>query len=289
MDLKTAKNVFSNLMVKAQEKPLTALQKRTLLRARQTIRKHAKPAMNAKHESEYRIEKEDNGLYSVYTGTILIASGFPTRERARQYIKDNLDFRFNPKRLEVPRRKHGVMSGSKYSRFFTSKAKARAHLKKLNAKGVYGVISRIPDRYGLFELSVRKPNPSQKLRILRIEESMNRENDAVVIEITDDQNIKTQLRIKRSEFPDMRFPSAEDILKKAKEHMRRFGPFNKRKNTGGGVKIYGRCLRIEAVKMVNHTYGGKPTKAGQHYFHDFTTKNAIIYGMPDGSLRIVAK
>lgn len=68
-----------------------------------------------------------------------------------------------------------------------------------------------------------------------------------------------------------------------------------RKNTGGrslrnsGVKIYGRCLRIEAVKLVPHTYGGKPTKGGQHYFHDFTTKNAIIYGLPDGSLKIVSK
>jgi len=53
-----------------------------------------------------------------------------------------------------------------------------------------------------------------------------------------------------------------------------------------GVKIYGRCLRIEAVKTVNHTYGGKPTGAGQHYFHDFTAKNAKIYGLPNGDLLI---
>lgn len=55
------------------------------------------------------------------------------------------------------------------------------------------------------------------------------------------------------------------------------------------VKIYGRCLRIEAIKTVSHTYGGKTTKAGQHYFHDFTDKNAVIYGLPDGSLLIKSK
>lgn len=168
MDLKTAKQVFSSLMQKAREKGLSALQKRTLIRARQTIRKHAKPAMNA--------------------------------------IRS------------IPKRKHGTMAGSKHSRFFATKAKARAHLKKLNEKGIYGVISRIPNRYGLFELSIRKA-----------------------------------------------------------------------KSNPHGIKIYGRCLRIEAIKLVDHTYGGKSTKAGQHYFHDFSTKNAVIYGMPDGSLRIVAK
>jgi len=56
-----------------------------------------------------------------------------------------------------------------------------------------------------------------------------------------------------------------------------------------GTKIYGRCLRIEAVKTVAHTYGGKTVKAGQKYFHDFRSKNAMIYGMPDGSLWIKAK
>lgn len=57
----------------------------------------------------------------------------------------------------------------------------------------------------------------------------------------------------------------------------------------GAVKIYGRCLRIEAIKLRPHTYGGKPTASGQKYFHDFTTKNAMIYGLPDGSLLIKAK
>jgi len=56
----------------------------------------------------------------------------------------------------------------------------------------------------------------------------------------------------------------------------------------GAVKIYGRCLRIEAVKLRAHTYDGKPTPGGQKYFHDFTTKHAMIYGLPDGSLLIKA-
>ena len=61
------------------------------------------------------------------------------------------------------------------------------------------------------------------------------------------------------------------------------------KNPGGRVKIYGRCLRIEAIKTVKHTYGGKSTGAGQRYFHDFTTKNAKIYGLPNGDLLISAR
>src|SRR5262245_55619910 len=60
----------------------------------------------------------------------------------------------------------------------------------------------------------------------------------------------------------------------------------KRKNPKGAVKIYGRCLRIEAVKTVDHTYGGKETGSGQRYFHDFTSKNAKIYGLPNGDLLI---
>lgn len=53
-----------------------------------------------------------------------------------------------------------------------------------------------------------------------------------------------------------------------------------------GMQIYGRCLRIEAIKTNNHTYGGKATAAGQRYYHDFTTKNAKIYGLPNGDLLI---
>lgn len=60
-------------------------------------------------------------------------------------------------------------------------------------------------------------------------------------------------------------------------------------NPHDAIKIYGRCLRIEAVKMRKHLYGGKPSVASQKYYHDFTTKNAIIYGLPDGSLLIKSK
>lgn len=61
------------------------------------------------------------------------------------------------------------------------------------------------------------------------------------------------------------------------------------KKNAGAVKIYGRCLRIEAIKTVKHTYGGKTSTAGQKYFHDFSTQNAIIYGLPDGSLLIKSR
>ena len=57
-------------------------------------------------------------------------------------------------------------------------------------------------------------------------------------------------------------------------------------NNKKGVPIYGRCLRIEAIKMRPHRYGGKPTAAGQKYYHDFTSKNAKIYGLPNGDLLI---
>jgi len=71
-----------------------------------------------------------------------------------------------------------------------------------------------------------------------------------------------------------------------------YEPRNARRNASvpkGAVKIYGRCLRIEAVKLRVHSYGGKETGPGQKYFHDFTTKNAMIYGLPDGSLLIKAR
>lgn len=56
-----------------------------------------------------------------------------------------------------------------------------------------------------------------------------------------------------------------------------------------GVPIYGRVLRIEAEKTWEHEYGGKDSKPSQKYYHDFTSKNAMIYGLPDGSLLIKAK
>jgi len=61
-----------------------------------------------------------------------------------------------------------------------------------------------------------------------------------------------------------------------------------RNSPKGAAKIYGRCLRIEAIKLQKHTYGGKVTPPGQKYFHDFSTKYAVIYGLPDGSLLIKA-
>lgn|SRR5574342_1434688 len=56
-----------------------------------------------------------------------------------------------------------------------------------------------------------------------------------------------------------------------------------------GVPIYGRVIRIEAEKTWPHEYGGQESKATQKYYHDFTSKNAMIYGLPDGSLLIKAK
>jgi len=56
----------------------------------------------------------------------------------------------------------------------------------------------------------------------------------------------------------------------------------------GAVKIYDRAIRIEAAKDRPHTYGGKQTRSGQKYFHDFETK-AEIWGLPDGSLLIKPK
>jgi len=61
------------------------------------------------------------------------------------------------------------------------------------------------------------------------------------------------------------------------------------KRNAGAVPIYGRVLRIEAEKTWEHEYGGKKSKPSQKYFHDFTTKNAMIYGLPDGSLLIKVK
>lgn len=56
-----------------------------------------------------------------------------------------------------------------------------------------------------------------------------------------------------------------------------------------GVPIYDQLLRIEAQKNFTHSYGGKKTRAGQKYFHDFSTKNAMIYGLPNGDLLITTR
>ena len=54
------------------------------------------------------------------------------------------------------------------------------------------------------------------------------------------------------------------------------------------VEIYGRLLRIEAQKGPGHVCDAKCKAAGHRYFHDFS-KHAHVYGMPDGSLKIVDK
>lgn len=62
-----------------------------------------------------------------------------------------------------------------------------------------------------------------------------------------------------------------------------------RTNPSNAIPIYGRVLRIEAEKTWPHEYGGKESSPSQKYFHEFTTKNAMIYGLPDGSLLIKSK
>jgi len=52
------------------------------------------------------------------------------------------------------------------------------------------------------------------------------------------------------------------------------------------VEIYGRLLRIEAQKGPGHVCDAKCKAAGHRYYHDFS-KHAHVYGMPDGSLKIV--
>jgi hypothetical protein len=66
----------------------------------------------------------------------------------------------------------------------------------------------------------------------------------------------------------------------------------KRKNpvtvhsTSKPIEIYGRLLRIEAQKGTGHFCDAKCKAAGHRYFHNFS-KHAYVYGMPDGSLKIV--
>lgn len=54
------------------------------------------------------------------------------------------------------------------------------------------------------------------------------------------------------------------------------------------MQIYGRLLRIEAQKGPGHVCDAECKKANHCYFHDFT-KHAKVWGMPDGSLKIVDK
>lgn len=56
-------------------------------------------------------------------------------------------------------------------------------------------------------------------------------------------------------------------------------------NPRGGVKIYGKLLRIEAQKTQKHICDAECKRVNHCYYHDFKA-GASIYGMPDGSLVI---
>jgi len=58
-------------------------------------------------------------------------------------------------------------------------------------------------------------------------------------------------------------------------------------NPPGGVKVYGRLLRIEAQKIGKHRCDAGCAKANHSYFHDFGP-GAVVYGMADGSLRVTS-
>jgi hypothetical protein len=242
MQLATAKKVFASLMQKAREgKNLSQLESRTLSRARQTIRQHAKPAMNAAPGSWDFVKTvaERYGLHvsrnrpgdgkTRYSFYKVDAQGRETKHLytavgirdAMTYVNAFRDGKENP-----------------HVRFFPSRTKAETHAKKLRKKGVYSDV-----HYEPVGSMYRLTTPTKK---------------------------------------------------ELKEHAAKMRKLSKRPGTlnppmRGAVKIYGRCLRIEAVKMVSHLYGGKKTPATQKYFHDFTTKNAMIYGLPDGSLLIKAR
>lgn len=238
MNLSTAKKVFAGLMEKSRSRELRPLEKRTLIRARQVLRQHARPAMNAKRVSMTLAEAKQivrqygftltksEGEYRVGTG----------REESSYYTDDLAD--------AVGTAKH------------MAQETGLQHERKSNPLKVS------PDKYW-FEKGF---------------------NDAV-LKIRKRNRITAYLKGYRAGFEYIHpqvagKPVSEDYL---------VDPRMKKRNPQGAVKIYGRCLRIEAIKMVSHVYGGKPARAGQKYWHDFTTKNAIIYGMPDGSLRIVSK
>lgn len=67
--------------------------------------------------------------------------------------------------------------------------------------------------------------------------------------------------------------------------------FNPRRTRGRrlsnprGVVIYGQALRITAKKTQPHVCDAACKRANHSYFHDFKP-GAVIYGMPDGSLKI---
>jgi hypothetical protein len=258
MQLATAKKVFASLMQKAREKQLSALEKQTLSRARQTIRQQSRPAMNAPagawefvktvaerygiHVSRNR-PGDGKTRYSFYK---VDAQGRETKhlytavgiKEATTYINAFRDGKENPRRTPTKgTRPSGLRlqiesAGGKWYIFDKAfnEVKAGPFATRTEAKDAFAII-KSRSRY--------TTSPRHHAEI----------------------GFKTK------------YPGGQ------KAHT----------NPRNAVKIYGRCLRIEAVKMRSHTYGGKKAAATQRYFHDFTAKNAMIYGLPDGSLLIKAK
>lgn len=85
--------------------------------------------------------------------------------------------------------------------------------------------------------------------------------------------------------------AARQTLRQAKKPARNPESKVRKSNPSNATKtkIYGRILRIEAQKTQPHICDAECKRANHCYFHDFTTKNAMIFGMPDGSLRIQTK
>ena len=229
MTLAAAKQVFAHLMQVARTRTLRPLEKRTLTRARQTLRQARKPAMNAMQ----RITKRP-GEYQESTIPMYLTSG------AKKQIKNlqNQGWEFQ-KTIVYP---SGTINHHLINNGRTAILRENGSIEMLYPVGteVHDVLKQrsVKQGYG------SEPNPARKPAM----------------------NPRTYERGRDYGQPRQTIRGIDDEP----------------------IQIYERYLRIEAVKMRKHSYGGKSTAAGQRYFHDFTTKNARIYGLPDGSLLIKA-